>query len=273
MSKNLSSVAAKEFANDCKLAYQNSSLLMGKVRTRSGVRGNSVQFQRAGKGLASVRPTRQVDVEIMNLGYSKPTATLKDYVAAEFTDIFDDTDVTFSERQVLAQTIGSALGRRSDQIILDALAAVASPTEAGTSGTAITAATAADAREKLLDAGVPMSDCCLVLPAQAYTELVGDTKVSSSDFGSGSATRTGQIPPLYGFDIILVEQRKDFEGFDTAGKVGWAFHKMAIGMATGDGPRTEVNYVPEKLSWLSTGILKAGAVAIDTGGIVKVHTA
>ena len=273
MSKNLSAVAAKEFANDCKLAYQNSSLLMGKVRTRSGVRGNSVQFQRAGKGLASVRPTRQVDVEILNLGYSKPTANLKDYVAAEFTDIFDDTDVGFSERQVLAQTLGSAMGRRQDQIILDAFAAIGSPTEAGASGTAISAAAVADAREKLLDAGVPMTDCCLVIPAQAYAELATDSKVASSDFGTSGVSRTGHLPPLYGLEIIVLEQRKDFEGFDTAGKVGWAFHKMAIGLALGDGPRTEVNYIAEKLSWLSTGILKAGAVAIDPAGIIKVHTA
>jgi hypothetical protein len=42
-------------------------------------------------------------------------------------------------------------------------------------------------------------------------------------------------------------------------------------MAVGLDMKTEINYIAEKTSWLTNGIMKAGAVSIDTSGIVKVQ--
>jgi hypothetical protein len=50
----------------------------------------------------------------------------------------------------------------------------------------------------------------------------------------------------------------------------YAFHKDAIGMAEGIAPKTEINYVPEKTSFLIASMFSAGAVAIDDEGIVKI---
>jgi hypothetical protein len=50
-----------------------------------------------------------------------------------------------------------------------------------------------------------------------------------------------------------------------------AFHKDAIGYAEGMGPKTEINYVPEKTSFLVNAMFSAGAVAIDAEGIVQSH--
>ena len=52
---------------------------------------------------------------------------------------------------------------------------------------------------------------------------------------------------------------------------GYAYHMDAVGMAVGIDQKTEINYVPEKTSFLVNGMMKAGAVAIDTTGIVKVQ--
>jgi hypothetical protein len=35
--------------------------------------------------------------------------------------------------------------------------------------------------------------------------------------------------------------------------------------------KTEINYVPQKTAWLTNGMLKAGAVVRDLGGLVKVQ--
>jgi hypothetical protein len=43
---------------------------------------------------------------------------------------------------------------------------------------------------------------------------------------------------------------------------------MGIGMNS----KTEINYVPEKTSFLVASMFSAGAVAIDAEGIVKVET-
>ena len=50
----------------------------------------------------------------------------------------------------------------------------------------------------------------------------------------------------------------------------FAFHKQAVGMAEGIAPKTEINYVPEKTSFLVASMFSAGAVAIDDDGIVKI---
>jgi len=50
----------------------------------------------------------------------------------------------------------------------------------------------------------------------------------------------------------------------------FAYHKSAIGVATGSDVRTEVNYIPEKVSNLVTSYMSMGAVAVDTSGIYKV---
>jgi hypothetical protein len=36
------------------------------------------------------------------------------------------------------------------------------------------------------------------------------------------------------------------------------------------GIRSEINYIPEKTSWLVSSMLSAGAVSIDAGGIVEI---
>ena len=48
----------------------------------------------------------------------------------------------------------------------------------------------------------------------------------------------------------------------------FAWHKNSVGYAEGIGLKTEINYVPEKASWLTTCMLSAGSVAVDAEGIV-----
>ena len=48
------------------------------------------------------------------------------------------------------------------------------------------------------------------------------------------------------------------------------YHRSAIGCGVGIPPKVEVNYVPEKTSFLVSAMYSAGAVAIDTAGLIKV---
>jgi hypothetical protein len=55
-------------------------------------------------------------------------------------------------------------------------------------------------------------------------------------------------------------------------RTSFAFHKDAIGMAEGIAPKSEINYIPEKTSFLVASMFSAGAIAIDAEGIVKIST-
>jgi len=46
-----------------------------------------------------------------------------------------------------------------------------------------------------------------------------------------------------------------------------AFHKSSVGLGVGSDVKTEVNYIPEKVSHLITSMLSLGAVEIDSNGL------
>ena len=48
-------------------------------------------------------------------------------------------------------------------------------------------------------------------------------------------------------------------------------HKSAVGVANGAEIRTEINYIPEKVSNLITSYMSMGATMIDNNGAIKVQ--
>ena len=120
MSKFLTDNSVAEFDAEVKHAYQGMGLLRGTVRFRGGVIGSTHRFPKMGKGTATKR-VPQTRVVPMNIAHTKATATIEDWNAPEFTDIFDQQKVNYDERTELAEVIAGAIGRREDQLILDAL--------------------------------------------------------------------------------------------------------------------------------------------------------
>lgn len=285
MSKGLTGAAAQEFDDEVHHQYQGGGNLRETITQRSNVVGSTYQFRRMGKGLGSIRGAPQTDVIPMDVAHVLIPAVLEDWVFPEFTDIFDQAEVNFEERTELAMTIGMAMGRREDQLIIDAFDAIA--TYAGTVTTAIGGAASnlnvaklRRAARLLDDQGVPGSDRHLVASTVNKEALLAETETTSSDFNTVKALVDGQIKTFLGFAFHWIEDRSAFEGGLTidGGDVrdGFAYHKAAMGIAygalQGGNPQTKVDWVPVKTSWLSNGMLKAGVAARDgAGGVVKVQ--
>ena len=278
MSTNLSPAFVQLFEAEVHQAYQGAAVLRGAARTRTGVVGDTVKFPKVGKGTASVR-TPSTDVVPINGEFSQISVSLTDFVAAEYSDVFNQAKINFDERQELAQLVGNAIGRREDQIIIDALnAASAGSTVAKTVVTTGSAAASnlnvgkIIAAKKALDAkNVPATDRHFVIHANNLAGLLGDERAISSDFQTLQALVGGQINQMMGFTFHIVGDR-DEGGLPlaTADRTCFAFHRSAIGVAVGIAPKTEINYIPEKTSFLITAMLSMGAGAIDVDGIVDV---
>ena len=278
MSTNLSPAFVQLFEAEVHQAYQSSAVLRGAARTRTGVVGDTVKFPKVGKGTASVR-TPATDVVPINASFSQVSCSLSNFVAAEYSDVFDQAKVNFDERQELAQVVGNAIGRREDQIIIDALnAASAGSTVAKTVVTTGSAAASnlnvgkIIAAKKALDAkNVPATDRHFVIHANNLAGLLGDERAVSADFAQLKHLVTGEVTSLMGFQFHIVGDR-DEGGLPlaTADRTCFAFHRSALGCAVGIAPKTEINYIPEKTSFLITAMLSMGAVAIDVDGICDV---
>ena len=275
MSISLSNAFVTLFDAEVKQAYQGKAMLVPAVRQRRGVEGSTVKFPKVGRGVATVR-VPQTDVTPLNVGFSTVTLTLADYNAAEYSDIFSQAKVNFDERQELVQVVAGAMGRRQDQMILDALAGSStSLTVANSIGGSTTNMNVAKLREakRLLDKGnVPPDGRNIIIHANGLSNLLSETSVTSSDFNSVKALVQGDINTFLGFTFHVLGDRSE-GGLAIDGSLDrtcFAFHKDAIGYAEGIGMRTEINYIAEKTSWLVNEVFSAGAIAIDDEGIVKI---
>jgi hypothetical protein len=277
MSINLTTAQVQSFDALVKQAYQAMGVLRSTVRQRTGVIGNTHRFTVIGKGMATQRISPSSDVTPMNIGYTNATATITDWVAPEYTDIFNQQKVNFSEQQQLANVIAGAIGRREDQLILDALDAASTSLTVGTNiggtGTNLNTAKCRDAGRLLNKGNVPKMDRHLVVHANNLYGLLGDTTATSADFNTLRALVDGQINTWLGFKVHTLGDY-DEGGLPLTGAVrtGYAYHggsMGSMGLAVGINFRTEVNYIPEKVSWLANGLYAAGSVAIDAGGIVE----
>jgi N4-gp56 family major capsid protein len=273
MAVGISSAFVQLFDAEVKQAYQSSRALAGLTRERTNVEGNQVKFPKIGKGTATVR-VPQTDVTPLNVTYSQVTATMSDYIAAEYSDIFSQQKVNFDERRELVQVVGNAIGRRMDQLVIDALNASATTltvaTTIGGAGTNMNIEKLIEAK-KLLDANnVPSEGRCMIIHANNLAGMLGETEITSADFATVKALVSGEVDTFMGFKFITLGDRDEGGLPKPSTRTCFAFHKDAMGMGIGMNQKSEINYVPEKTSFLVSSMFSAGAVAIDDEGIVKI---
>jgi len=273
MAVGISNAFVQLFDAEVKQAYQASRALAGLTRERANVEGNQVKFPKIGKGTATVR-VPQTDVTPLNVTYSQVTATMSDYIAAEYSDIFSQQKVNFDERRELVQVVGAAIGRRMDQLTIDALTASGTSltvaTSIGGAGTNMNIEKLIEAK-KLLDAGnVPMEGRCMLIHANTLAGPLGETQVTSADFASVKALVQGDIDTFMGFKFVTLGDRDEGGLPLPSTRTCFAFHRDAVGVGIGMNQKSEINYVPEKTSFLVSSMFSAGAVAIDAEGIVAI---
>jgi N4-gp56 family major capsid protein len=273
MAIGISNAFTQLFDAEVKQAYQSSRALAGLTRERTNVEGNQVKFPKIGKGTATVR-VPQTDVTPLNVTYSQVTATMSDYIAAEYSDIFSQQKVNFDERRELVQVVGNAIGRRMDQLVIDALNASSTSltvaTTIGGAGTNMNIEKLIEAK-KLLDANnVPSEGRCMIIHANNLAGMLGETEITSSDFATVKALVSGEVDTFMGFKFVTLGDRDEGGLPLPSTRTCFAFHKDAMGMGIGMNQKSEINYVPEKTSFLVSSMFSAGAVAIDDEGIVKI---
>jgi len=272
MSKTLSSVAVTEFDSMVKHAYQGTGLLKPAVTIRNNVVGDTYKFRRMGKGLANQKSTSDL-VTPMNVAHEFKTATLTNWNAPEYTDIFDQADVNFDEKQELASTIADAIGRRCDQLVIDALdGSTPDAADIVHGGVSLTMAKIIAAQVSLRGQNVQNSNLYAAVNAAGLGGLLNDEKATSSDYQTVKALVSGDVNSLAGFQFIILGDRTE-GGLSVTGNTvdSWFFQRDAVGLAIGIDMKTSVDWVPERTSYLCNGMLKAGSVVRDNGGLVKVE--
>ena len=273
MAQNVTTAFVTLFDAEVKQAYQGESVLRGTMRSRSNVQGNTVKFPKIGKGTATVR-LPQTDVTPLNVTYSQVTATMTDYIAAEYSDVFHQSHINFDERRELVEVVSKSIARRMDQICIDALNAASSPstvaTSVGGASSNMNVAKLRAAAKALNTKNVPAEGRYLLMHANNLDALLSETEATSSDFAAVKALVRGEINTFMGFTILTIGDRDEGGVPKPSTRSAFAWHKDSVGYAESMSQKSEVNYIPEKTSFLVSSMFSAGAVAIDDEGIVKI---
>jgi len=272
MAQNVTTAFVDLFDSEVKQAYQAESLLRGTMRTRTGVAGNTVKFPKIGKGVATIR-VPQTDVTPLNVTYAQVTATMSDYIAAEYSDIFQQSHINFDERSELVQVVSKSIARRMDQLCIDAMVGNAGTTIAtsiGGAGTNMNIEKLRATAKAMNVKNVPSEGRYILMHASQLDALLGETEITSQDFASVKALVRGEINSFMGFNILTMGDRDEGGVPKPSTRSCFAWHKDSMGYAESMSQKTEVNYVPEKTSFLVSSMFSAGSVTIDAEGLVQV---
>ena len=273
----MNKAAITAFDEQVKHAFQGTGLLRNTVTVRNNVTGADYRFQAIGKGMAHKRTAPSSDSIPMNVDYNTVLVILENWDADEYTDIFMKKEVNFDEVRELSQVISKALGRRMDQLIIDAvndartaLVNIGNIVAAG--GTGLDVDKLAATARLMDDLEIPSEDRYFVASVTAKHQLLRNTETSSADYNTVKTLVNGQIDSFYGFKFVWIGNREEGGLYRNGDVVDcFAFHQSSIGLAIGMDPNTSVDWVPQKKSFLSAGQMRAGAVVRDLEGVIIVE--
>jgi hypothetical protein len=277
MSLSLTNVQQTEFDALVKAEYRSRGfILRDTIRIRTDVIGNVCQFRRVGQVIAN-QVAYQNTIAIQDPGFVALTATLLKYAAGTAVDEIQDLTVNFDSKRELAMVVAMAIGRRSDQIIIDALgvgAVAAGGTTILPAGTNMTYSKLRNVVQVFEQNAVPLSERFMSMSGNNLRALLADDHITNRFYTSNDAAVDGTLhyKDLLSVNIRIIPDMTE-GGLPLNGTIrnAFAWHFMSMGMAIGQDMRTEVNYLPRETSWFVNGLFFAGATAVDPRGIILVQ--
>lgn len=270
MSQSLTAVQQTEFDELVKAEYRSRGfLLRDSVRLKNNVIGAYTEFRKVDQ-VISVPTAYLAAVTIQDPGYTKETCTLQKYTTPTAVDTVQELTVNFDTKMENAMLVGQAMGRRSDQIIIDAVAADPGTTIVN-GGTNFNYEKFTEVYEYFENNAVPKGERFIALSASNIRSLMQDDQFVSTFYTENRILDKGWVLDYLGINLVTVPQMTE-GGLPKTGNIrtALAWHKMSTGMAIGHDFRTEINYVPLQTSWLINGIFSAGAVVIDNRGVIAI---
>ena len=267
MSISVDKVFVKQFEADVHLAYQQmGTKLRSTVRSKSGVIGASTTFQKVGRGTASTK-SRHGMVPVMNLNHEPVECVLADYYAGDWVDALDELKTNVDERRVVASAGAYALGRKTDELIVDAMNQATK--SVGEYKTGLTKELILSAVEILNANDVPDDGRRFgVIGVYQWNELMSmDEFVSGEYVGEDRPLVNGfEVRKWLGINWIL------YNGLPVTdtNRDCFIYHASSIGHACGQDVKTDISWHGERAAHFISNSMSQGAVMIDQDGIVRV---
>lgn len=271
MAIDIDTAFVKQYESEVHMAYQRmGSKLTGTVRTKSNIKGEDTTFQKVGTGTASTK-SRHGNVPVMSIEHTTATCTLADYYAADYIDKLDELKINHDERQVVAKSAAAALGRKSDQLIIDALDTTANADNVAHGSAGLTQAKVDTVTESFGEGDIPEDgDRYFVVSPAAWNDLLSIDAFANADYiGSDDLPyKGGMVARRWQGFLFFVHSGLPLSGTT---RDCFAYHKTAVGFASGCDVKTHFDWVPEKAAFLSNSYMSQGACMIDDNAVIEVQ--
>lgn len=272
MSTTIDQAFIKQFEREVHEAYQRQgSKLRNTVRTINSVNGSTAVFQKVGKGTASTKSTHGM-VPVMNLAHSNIEVTLQDYYAGDWVDHLDELKTNIDERQVIASAGAQALGRKTDELIINQLASATSNVIAD-GNVGLTKDKVLQAFETFGDNDVPDDGqrYCIVGWKQ-WSELLALDEFVRSDYIGHNELPFATITQAKSWlgTIWIPHSGLPIDGNDIR-SCFW-FHKNAVGHAMASDVETDITWHGDRAAHFVNNMMSQGAGLIDEAGIIVINS-
>ncbi|MGE0255076.1 MAG: phage capsid protein [Alphaproteobacteria bacterium] len=271
MSDSVDEAFVQQYAKEVHEAFQRrGSLLIPTVRVRDDVEGASITFQKVGKGTATTKARHGV-ITPMNQDHTPVECTLADYYAGDWVDKFDEARTAHGEREVIVNAGAWALGRKADELILNAVGATAG--EVGDHSGAVSRALLLAAVEALDAADVPDDGerWGLLTPRQ-WSAALTIAEFASGDYVGKENTPFAQTKSVRSWLGVKWLKHTGLPGKGTATAKGFVYHRAAAGFARTGEMKVDVSWHGDRASWFVSHALCGGACLIDAEGVVALKT-
>jgi hypothetical protein len=266
MSIHVEQAFIRNFEAEVHVQYQQmGSKLRNTVRTKNNIVGAFTTFQRVGKGTASTK-ARHGKVPVMNVDHSTVDCQLLDYYAGDWVDALDELKINFNEQQVVAKAGAYALGRKTDELIINEMAK-SGVAEIGDPATGLTLAKLMLAFETLGETDMPDDgQRYAIIGWKQWSELLQITEFANADYvGEDDLPWKGTQSKRWLGTLWIPHT-----GLPKVGAVRQCFwyHKTAIGHAIGSDVKTDITWHGDRAAHFVNNMMSQGAVRIDDAGVV-----
>ncbi len=264
MSISIDNAFIKQFEREVHEAFQRQgSKLRNTVRTVTDVNGSSAIFQKVGKGTASTKSTHGM-VPVMNISHTAVECVLNDYYAGDWIDQLDELKININERQVIANAGAYALGRKTDDLIIGALAGATQQLTDGNIG--MTLNKVMSAFQTLGAADVPDDgDRYAVVGWKQWSELLQIDEFSNSQYiGADELPFQGTQAKRWLGTTWMPHSGLPIDGNDIR-SCFW-YHKTAVGHAA----TSDVKWHGDRAAHFVNNMMCQGAVLVDNAGVVEI---
>lgn len=277
MSTTIDQAFTKEFDSMVSVEYQRTgSKIKGAVRVKPVKGANAVRFPKYGQGEMGTK-SRHGDIPLLNVAHTYVEVTVSDYYGGEYIDDLDELKTNIDERQLAAQAIGNAAGRKVDDRLVDVMhdATMIAANQQVNGGTSFTKTKVLNLFKQFNLNEIPDDGqrFCLVSPDAWVDGLMGITEFTNQDYiGPDMLPWTTGITAKRWMGILWMT----FTGLQEVSAnvrrcIAW--HKPCIGLAENSDLKTNFDWVPQKASYLSQGRISCEAVVIRNEGLFHIDVA